>query len=135
MDSKNNRGVINHRERARQINDFRNLLYGSITPTDIDGCIEYQNKAYILIEIKYNDAQMPRGQELAFTRMCDDFTRAGKMAILILAEHYVDDWEKDVDVAMCIVRKYYFKFKWYDNFNGTVKNLTDRFIQSVNKSR
>ena len=70
MDSKNNRGVINHRERARQINDFRNLLYGSITPTDIDGCIEYQNKAYILIEIKYNDALMSRGQELAFTRMC-----------------------------------------------------------------
>lgn len=30
MDSKNNRGVINHRERARQINDFRNLLYGSM---------------------------------------------------------------------------------------------------------
>ena len=57
------------------------------------------------------------------------------MAILILAEHYVDDCEKDVDVAMCIVRKYYFEFKWHDDFNGTVKNLTDRFIQSVNKNR
>lgn len=133
MDSKNNRGVINHRERARQINDFRNLIYGSITPTDIDGLIEYQNKAYILIEIKYDDAEMPGGQRKALIRMIDDFTKAGKKSILIVAEHYISNWEQDVDVAACMVRKYYYRFRWYYNFNGTVKSLTDKFIESVNK--
>ena len=133
MDSKNNRGVINHRERARQINDFRNLIYGSITPTDIDGLIEYQNKAYILIEIKYDDAEMPGGQRKALIRMIDDFTKAGKKSILIVAEHYISNWEQDVDVAACRVRKYYYRFRLYNNVNGTVKSLTDKFIESVNK--
>jgi len=40
------RGKIEHRDRARQIRDFSNLRYGNITPTDIDGLIEYQNKCF-----------------------------------------------------------------------------------------
>jgi len=47
------RGVIKYRGRARQIIDFRGLTYGNITPTDIDGLIEYKDKCILLIEIKH----------------------------------------------------------------------------------
>ena len=41
----NNRGVIQNRDRKKQIIDFSGLKYGKITPTDIDGLIEYKDKA------------------------------------------------------------------------------------------
>ena len=77
-----NRGVIQNRERARQIIDFSGLRYGNITPTDIDGCIEYQDKGVAFIEIKHRDSPMPKGQELALTRLVDNNSTAGKRAVL-----------------------------------------------------
>lgn len=67
----NERGKIENRNRARQIIDFSGLQYGKITPTDIDGLIEYHDKAILLLEFKYADAEMPRGQKVALERMCD----------------------------------------------------------------
>jgi hypothetical protein len=43
------RGVIQNVGRKQQINDFSELRFGNITPTDMDGCIEYKDKAYIFI--------------------------------------------------------------------------------------
>jgi hypothetical protein len=45
--------VIQNVGRKQQINDFSELRFGNITPTDMDGCIECKDKAYIFIEIKY----------------------------------------------------------------------------------
>lgn len=101
------RGVINHVNRAQQINDFSGIRFGNITPTDIDGLIEYHNKAWIIFEIKYKDAQLPYGQRLALERMVKDFTDAGKKAMAIVAEHYVDDTSKQVNAAECCVREVY----------------------------
>ena len=75
----NERGVINNIQRAQQINDFSNLLYGKITPTDIDGMIEYRGKLYIFFEIKYKDKDMPFGQRLALERLVKDLTYANKI--------------------------------------------------------
>ena len=43
-----NRGYFQHPERAKQNICFEGIKYGNITPTDIDGCIDYKNKATIL---------------------------------------------------------------------------------------
>ena len=47
------RGAIMHAERAKQLNDFNGLQYGNITPTDIDGVIDYKDRAMVFLEIKF----------------------------------------------------------------------------------
>ena len=101
----NERGVINNIQRAQQINDFSNLLYGKITPTDIDGMIEYRGKLYIFFEIKYKDKDMPFGQRLALERLVKDLTYANKKAIAIVAMHNVESVYDSVDASACIVKE------------------------------
>jgi len=101
------RGVIQDTKRAQQINNFHNLRFGNITPTDIDGLIEYHDKAWIVFEIKYKGAQLPFGQKLAIERMINAFTAAGKKAMALVVEHNVDDTNNSVDCAECFVREVY----------------------------
>ena len=129
-----NRGKINNRERAKQINDFSNLKYGSITPTDIDGLIEYHKNAYVIIEIKYNNAEMPPGQMWALERLTDDLEKSGKPTICILANHNIDDPEKDVDVSNTIVIKYRRNKKWVETEKCTTKQIIDQFLTTVEKN-
>jgi hypothetical protein len=126
------RGIILNRERARQIRDFSGMLYGSITPTDIDGLIEYRNKCYVLFEEKYRDAKLPRGQELALERICDDLQKV-KPALLIVANHEAEPG-KDIDVASSFVVKFRFENNWYFVAGKvTTKELTTRFIERYGK--
>ena len=100
------RGAIEHRDCASQIRDFTGLLFGNITPTDIDALIEYKNKAFIFIEAKYMDAKMPYGQRLALERLCNSLD---KPSMLLVTEHYT---KGDIDFANSTVREYYYKGKW-----------------------
>ena len=100
------RGVIYNRTRAQQIIDFSGLRFGNITPTDIDGLIEYKDQCFILIEAKHKDIELPDGQKLAFTRLCDSLS---KPAILFVAEHETDG---DIDASTMVVREYYLEGEW-----------------------
>lgn len=82
-----NRGRILCPERASQLIDFSGLRYGMITPTNVDGLIEFKDKLYILLELKLRQTPMKRGQELCFERLCNALTAANKIAIVIVAEH------------------------------------------------
>lgn len=133
------RGIIQNRERARQIIDFNGIKFNRITPTDVDGLIEYKNIAYVLMEFKHREAEMPHGQSLALTCMVDDFDRQGKYATLFVCEHYVDDPKADIIAKNTNVRRYYYRGKWYPaidrsffgkNTYQTVKN----FIEMVEKT-
>lgn len=99
------RGEIRNIERKQQINNFKNIRYGNITPTDIDGIIEYKDKGYVVFEIKYRDTELPRGQRLAIQRLVTDVGKANKKALAIIAEHNVDNAEQQVDVSVCDVRE------------------------------
>lgn len=130
MDSK-----FQNRRRARQLIDFANIRIGEKgMPTDCDGLIEYHDKAYVLFELKYGAKELPLGQELALTRMCDDFTRIGKIAVFIVAEHDVGDPEVDIDAAACLVRNFYYRGRWYTPIKPvTLKEIIDSFINYVDR--
>ncbi len=51
--------MILNEDHLTQFNDFSGLRYGSIYPTDIDGLIEIQDKLFIFIELKYQEAKVP----------------------------------------------------------------------------
>lgn len=131
----NNRGKIQFRERAKQIIDFSGLRYGLITPTDIDGVIEYHDKAYIFLEFKLFDREMPDGQRLALERICDGLEKSGKECAVFLCIHNVSDCNKDISAANSIVRSVYWRGKWIRLKNYiTVKEQVDKYIEWVDKT-
>ena len=94
---------------AKQLIDFQGLgLDGGLYPTDIDALIEYHDMEYILVEVKYKNKRVPYSQKLAIQRMIEDFTKAGKRAIALVAEHYESDPRKPVIAANCRVRELYY---------------------------
>ena len=132
----NRRGQIIHRNRAQQINDFSGIRYGKITPTDIDGLIEYKDKAYILFELKYKDTELPFGQRLALERTTDNLTYQGKTTLCIISSHNIENCKKDVPVAETIVREYRYKGKRYvPTTSITTKELSDSFIHAIANGR
>lgn len=128
----NDRGVIQNVSRAQQINDFSGLMIRKITPTDIDGMIEYKNKAYVFIEIKYKDKELPYGQKLALERLATDAVKAGKSAIILVAEHDVEDTKLSVDVAKCNTRSYFLKKNWHvPREKITIANAMSIFFSTI----
>lgn len=116
---------------AKQLIDFQGLdLDGGIYPTDIDALIEYHDIEYILLEVKFEKAKVPYGQRLALQRMVDDFTKVGKRAIALVAEHYDQDPRKPVIAANCKVRELYYgeECKWRSPTHDlTVRQAVDDF--------
>ena len=127
------RGVIENRERARQLRDFSGLRYGNITPTDIDALIEYKDVAYVIIETKFSNAELPTGQRLAIERLCDDLQNF-KHTIAIVSRHNFPVNE-DIDLAKTVVDKYRWRGKWIEikkitNEIWTVKRLVDWYLNT-----
>jgi len=119
------RGVIRNRKRANQVRDYSGLRVGNITPTDLDGLIEYKRRGYVLLETKYQGAPLPKGQELAFERMVDDL-QIVKPAIVIVSTHDTDD---DIDMANTVVTRYRFRGKWHTPDDEiTMGQLVQRFL-------
>ena len=121
------RGRIIHRERAKQLRDFRGLRFRNITPTDIDGLIEYQNKAYIFIEVKCVGVELPYGQKLALERLCDDLQKT-KPTIIIVCQHNTPS-ETDIDVAIAGVVAYRTNGMWRNISGITVKQMIVKFLE------
>jgi hypothetical protein len=130
-----NRGKIINEDRAKQLRDFGGLLFGNITPTDIDGLIEYHNKAYVIMEFKHRDNEIPDGQRKALERMNDDFEQMGKRSICIIARHCQDDCNEPIDAANAIVTEFREKRNWVVIVNNStlVKNFITDFLNQIDK--
>lgn len=128
------RGVLQHPLRQQQIIDFNGMVYGSITPTDIDGVIEYKNKAYVFFEVKYDGKELPLGQKIAIERLVNDTSANGKESIALVLTHSVDNAEQPVTVTECIVREVYHskEKKWREpKHKITAKQAVDEFISHI----
>lgn len=123
-------GLINC-NRIKQVIVFDGLQYGSITPTDIDGCIEYKDKAVIFLEYKYIGNRMPDGQRLCLERLADDVRMSGREAVVMLCEHDVDDVREPVDAGTSEVVAMYYGGKWHKRNRDTVDVEVGRFLRYV----
>ena len=127
-----NRGKIQNRDRARQIIDFSGLRYNNITPTDMDGAIEYHDKCFVFYEFKLREAEMPKGQKLAFERLADACQFAGKQSVVFLCKHNVDNPDADIDAASAKVAETYYCHQWHkEDGTKTVKERSDDFLRMV----
>lgn len=122
------RGDIKHRYRAKQINSFAGLIRRrNITPTDIDGLIEYNGNAFIMLEGKYGDAKLPEGQKMALENLANAIIDGKKIVVIIVYRHYIENTNEDIIVSQQFVSDVYFNKKWkkIDGFN--VLQTIERF--------
>jgi len=121
------RGKIRNREWASQLRDYSGLRFGKITPTDIDGFLDFGNKIFVLIESKYGGFDLPYGQKLALERLCDSCQESGKETLLLIAAH---NDAGDINVSDLLVREYRFREKWRNPKSPiSVRNAIERFLK------
>jgi hypothetical protein len=130
MSDNTERGKIRNRDAGKQIIDYSGLRYNNITPTDIDGLIEYKGKAFIFYEFKFNNAPMPLGQRIALTRLVDAIQKGGTPAMLILCSHN-NPASEDIDAAHATAKAIYWQGAWGDGCGRTVREVTDGFLKYI----
>lgn len=130
------RGVIRNEEFAKTLKDFSGMRFGTVTPTDIDGFIEFGNKNFILIELKHGNSPLPYGQKLALERLVDSIaTDKNKNAILIVGSHNAGPAQR-IDTANCLVKMYRSRNVWhYPERTITVKTLADAYLKFCNQPK
>ena len=123
--------IIRHRKTASTLNNFANLQYGKVYPTDIDAFMEFANKVFILIEGKQQGVELKGGQRYALERLCDKCDDGKSKSLLIVCENrYLND---EVDLGQSIVREYRSNRVWYSpQLKMTVRNIVDRFLKHCN---
>jgi hypothetical protein len=127
------RGQIQHRERARQIAEFKGLTYNKITPTDLDGFLDFGDKLFIFIESKFIATPILRGQELAIERLCDGtHCPPRRYAFAIVADHCHPVTE-DIEFSDMTVRSIRQNGAWNAPMNRalTVRDAIDRMVATV----
>jgi len=103
------RGVIHNRPAAEQIRDYSGLRWGTITPTDIDGFLDFRGRLFVLIELKYIGADMGAGQRLAYERLCKAITRVPVYCLVCQHDNGLDE---DIKTATSILVEYWASGKW-----------------------
>jgi len=126
------RGSIKYPERYKQLISYAGLeRHRHITPTDIDGLIDYNGNAFFYMECKhedrYFDAGLDIGQRKAIENMVNSHIKAGHKAIAIIFIHNCNPGELIIAKDM-IVKEVYFEHKWKTpKSNWTVINAIDWF--------
>lgn len=125
------RGEIQNRERARQLRDFTGLRFGSITPTDIDGFVEFRDRLFVWIEAKLAGVPIEIGQRKALERQCDAIAETGRMAVVLVVEHDTEPTE-DIDFASCPVREWRYLGEWRQPLRPIAcREAIDRLLDEV----
>ena len=120
------RGEIRNRDRYRQPVSFGGLVYGKITPTDVDGYIEYRDTVFVFFEVKLRGTSIGYGQLTALTRLVDNLRENGKHAIVIKCEHDEHDTDAEVDAACAEVAGVYWH-TWEEKSGMTAREFIDKY--------
>lgn len=87
MPSGDERGAIRNPERASQHVDYRGLRWGRITPTNIDGLLDFGARFFFFVELKLRGAPFALGQRLALANVRAAIVDGGKRCVVLVAEH------------------------------------------------
>lgn len=124
---------IFNEEAFNQVLSFEGMDYDNgIHPTDMDGVIEYGDKAYVLYEVKHDGVDLRYAQRTYLERTVRDYAKAGKEALAIVADHQGKDPKEKVLLKDCMVREVLHS-KTPDRWQNPVKpttclEMTDWFL-------
>ena len=94
-------------ERAKQLISFDDMCYNGASFSDIDFCLEYRNKIWVIGDVKTEGKDVPKGQRYFLERFVNMARDGGRNAIAIIADHHVFDTKETVRLKDCKVREYY----------------------------
>lgn len=126
----NQRGVIQNRARKQQISDMSGLRFDKITPTDLDGFMDFGNRLFVFIEGKFIATPVLYGQQLAIDRLCDaTHNPPNRYSFAIIADH-CHPVDEDIDFANMTVRTIRQNGNWVHPMQRglTVKAAIDRMV-------
>jgi len=127
MSSEDVRGAIKHIDRYKQLISYEGLeRHRKITPTDIDGLIDYSGNAFILMECKLITKEIDYGQKLAIENVVNSLSEAGKQACCLLFKHDKSP-DEIIDAKSCIVYDIYYRGKWHHYGTKTVLFYVEQF--------
>ena len=125
--------MLRNREQFSQFVSFDSMTFGNLSPTDFDAFLEFKNKVFIIVETKYQDAEMPLGQQLALERICDAIYESKKVSVVFLTSHDTPK-DKDIDLGNSTVTKVRWQKKWVviksgEKLNFAIKKLIEKYIK------
>jgi len=84
------RGGIHHLERYKQLIDYSGMQrHRRITPTDIDGFIDYAGNAFVYLDAKLEGKDLSTGQRIAYEHIVNSHSKAKNVACAIIFRHNV----------------------------------------------
>ncbi len=120
------RGEIRNDEYARPLVLYKGMRWENITPTDIDGCIDFQDKVFIFFEVKHGKTNLTLGQKILLERLVNRINKSGAFGYALVCRHFVDG---DVLLKNCVV---------HDVYNGKWTSLSSKGMtvdQSIKRIR
>jgi hypothetical protein len=110
------RGSIKYPDRYKQLISFEGLeRHRKITPTDIDGLIDYAGNAFLYMECKleskYFNEGIDFGQKKAIENLIESQRMSGCLSIAIIFTHNCNP-DEIIIAKDQIVREVYFNHKW-----------------------
>jgi hypothetical protein len=98
------KGEIRNKDIARNLVLYKGMRWENITPTDIDGCIDFQDKVFIFFEVKHGKTNVTVGQKILLERLVNRINKSGAFAYALICKHFIDG---DVTLKECIVHHVY----------------------------
>jgi hypothetical protein len=105
------RGAIRNANYRQQIADFTGLRWGNITPTDLDGFLDFGDRLFVFIEGKHGMAQIQYGQKLAMERLVDACASETRASIGFIVRHKTPP-DAEIDYANALVAEFRWRQKW-----------------------
>lgn len=120
------RGKIRNKEHAQTLRDYSGMSWGRITPTDIDGFVEFGDRVFVIVESKYGSAPLSVGQRLALERLSDAVSRSRHCLLVVCAHSSQSD--EEIPMHECIVTQYRSGGIWrIPKSQTTLKEIVDQF--------
>ena len=122
-------GRVRNRKRAEQGRDYSGMKFGTITPSDIDGFMDFGGRLFVFIELKLVGAPFERGQKWAYERLVDACERVGIPSIVIVARHTTPD-DQLIPAASCVVSEFRIGGRWREPKDPsiTLRAMVDLFV-------
>jgi hypothetical protein len=106
------RGKAHHLARYKQVIDYSGLLFErGITPTDIDGLLDFGGKLFVFLELKLKGTNLPYGQRLALERVCDGLAGPQVLSVVLVAGHNTPTGQ-EIRAAEATVVEYRWRQEW-----------------------
>lgn len=124
------RGVIRNLQRAMQHVDYSGLRWNSITPTNIDGLLDFSGRLFVFLEFKGQGAPLPLGQRIALRNIHRAITKGGAVCVVLLAEHYAADPAVAIQASTAVVIEILDGANWRQPLRlVTVREAVDTYLR------